>query len=157
MDDSLRSLDRLRAACKQQARPTHVYGDLAQCMAKSLGVQIALLSICGKRRYCHRGSQESTPAELAAAIRIANAFLAADARMMTATPSCLAPALAARLATADSALMNSFAGLRIRAAGHTIGTVCLFDRRPGAICPFLLEDMLGLAEAVVASVHARSC
>jgi hypothetical protein len=155
MDDSLRSLDRLRVACKQQAQAAHVYGDLAQCMARSLEVQIVLLSICGKRRYCHRGSLESTPAELAAAIRIADDFLAADTGTIMVTNACPAPGLAAHLAMAHSALMNSFAGMRIRAADHTIGTLCLFDRRPGAIRMILLEDMLGLAEAVVASVHAR--
>ena len=155
MDDSLRSLDRLRAACKQQAQAAHVYGDLAQCLARSLDLQVVLLSICGNRRYCHRGSQESTPAELAAAIRIADAFLAVDAGMIRTTDACPPPVVAAHLAMAGSALTNSFAGMRIRVAGHTIGTLCLFDRRPGAIRMILLEDMLLLAEAVVASVHAR--
>ena len=155
MDDSLCSLDRLRAACKQQAPAGHVYGDLARCMARSLDVQIVLLSICGKRRYCHRGSRDSTPAELAGAIHVAESFLAADAGTITSTDACPPAVLAARLATAGSAPMNSFAGMRIRVASHTIGTLCLFDRRPGAIRMILLEDMLRLAEAVVASVHAR--
>lgn len=142
MHESPRSLDRLRAACGQQARPAHVYRDLAQCLARSLEARIVLLSICGRSRYCHRGPQESTRAELAAAIRIADAFLTGDA-----APNTVA---------AGSALMNSFAGMRIRAAGHTIGTLCLFDRRPGAIDEALLDDMLRLTEAVVASVHART-
>ena len=157
MDESSSSLDRLRVSCRQEAHSAHVFGDLAQCLARSLDVQIVLLSICGKNRYCHRGRQESTPAELAAAIRIADDFLSEEAGTITTTEPWPHPVLADHLVTAGSAPRSSFAGMRIRAAGHTIGTVCLFDRRPDAIRVILLEDMLWLAEAVVASVLARGC
>ena len=148
-------LDRLRASCHDEANNAHACKALTQCIARSLEARVAVLGTRDGSCHCqHRGGPRAWT-EIRLAIQTCDIFNGTDIDTLAMPDVRIDPRFTRHTGAVHSAFMGPFAGVRIRSQGVAVGTVCVFDARPGAVTAPVFADLGLLAAAVLETLSAR--
>lgn len=136
--------------------PERDYDHVAQVLATSLDVPIAIINLLDDRRDWFKSCVGLTQRESPAATSFCEAFFNSDDALIVVEDTTLDPRFSRHPLVADEPHIRFYAAARLAVNGQTVGTLCAYDLRPRKITVEQIARLQSLASEVIELLERRA-
>ncbi len=136
--------------------PERDYDHVAQVLATSLDVPIAIINLLDDRRDWFKSCVGLTQSESPAATSFCEAFFNSEDALIVVEDTTLDPRFSRHPLVAGEPHIRFYAAARLAVNGQTVGTLCAYDLRPRKITVEQIARLQSLASEVIELLERRA-
>ena len=148
-------LAELRRHLILDSSPERAFDDITRLLTNSLGVPITMVNFLDEGRDWFKSCIGLPHQESPAATSFCEAFFKYSDDVIIAQDTLLDPRFSSHPLVVNAPFIRFYAAARLTVAGHTLGTLCAYDVQPRQLSTEQVQDLQGLAAAVVELLNQR--